>query len=48
MNWYNYLACFFAGAFLANFFPHFVYGISGDRFKLHLRIRPVEACPPRP
>jgi hypothetical protein len=32
MNWYNYLACFFAGAFLANFVPHFVHGISGDRF----------------
>ena len=32
MNWYNYVACFFAGAFLANFVPHFVHGISGDRF----------------
>ena len=32
MNWYNYLACFFAGAFLANVVPHFVHGISGDRF----------------
>src|SRR5438270_3156639 len=32
MNWYNYLACFFAGAFLANFVPHFVHGVSGDRF----------------
>jgi hypothetical protein len=32
MSWYNYLACFFAGAFLANFVPHFVHGISGDRF----------------
>jgi len=32
MPWYNYLACFFAGAFLANFVPHFVHGISGDRF----------------
>jgi hypothetical protein len=26
------VACFFAGAFLANFVPHFVHGISGDRF----------------
>lgn len=32
MGWYNYLACFFSGAFLANFVPHFVHGISGDRF----------------
>jgi hypothetical protein len=32
MNWYHYVACFFAGAFLANFVPHFVHGISGDRF----------------
>jgi len=32
MNWYNYVACFFAGLFFANFVPHFVHGISGDRF----------------
>ena len=32
MNWYNYVACFFAGALLANGVPHFVHGISGDRF----------------
>src|SRR5476649_2241693 len=32
MAWYNYLACFFAGAFLANVVPHFVHGISGDKF----------------
>ena len=32
MNWYEYLACFFAGMFLANVVPHFVHGISGDRF----------------
>lgn len=32
MAWYNYLACFFSGAFLANVVPHFVHGISGDRF----------------
>jgi hypothetical protein len=30
--WYDYIACFFAGMFLANFVPHFVHGISGDRF----------------
>jgi hypothetical protein len=32
VNWYQYIACFFAGAFIANFVPHFVQGISGDRF----------------
>ncbi len=32
MGWYNYVACFFSGAFLANVVPHFVHGISGDRF----------------
>ena len=32
MHWYQHVACFFAGAFLANVVPHFVYGISGDRF----------------
>ncbi len=32
MTWYDYAACFFAGTFLANAVPHFVHGISGDRF----------------
>jgi len=32
VNWYDYIACFFAGMFLANAVPHFVHGISGDRF----------------
>jgi hypothetical protein len=32
VNWPAYLACFFAGMFLANVVPHFVHGISGDRF----------------
>jgi hypothetical protein len=32
MPWYDYVACFFAGMFLANFVPHFVHGASGDRF----------------
>jgi hypothetical protein len=32
MQWYNYLAAFGAGAFLANFVPHFMYGISGNKF----------------
>lgn len=32
MHWYSYVACFFAGMFLANAVPHFVHGVSGDRF----------------
>ena len=32
MLWYQYVAGFFAGAFLANFVPHFVNGVSGDPF----------------
>jgi D-alanyl-lipoteichoic acid acyltransferase DltB (MBOAT superfamily) len=32
VNWYDYIASFFAGLFLTNVISHFVYGISGDRF----------------
>ena len=32
MNLSHYLAAFFAGLFLANAVPHYVYGICGDRF----------------
>jgi hypothetical protein len=32
LNWATYIACFFAGMFLTNVVPHFVHGISGDRF----------------
>ncbi len=32
MKWNDYLAGFFAGVFLANAVPHFVQGVSGDRF----------------
>lgn len=32
MNWYQYVACFFAGMFLANVVPHFVQGVSGEPF----------------
>jgi hypothetical protein len=32
VNWSHYIACFFAGAFLTNVVPHFVQGISGNRF----------------
>src|SRR5580698_8047647 len=32
MKWYNYIAAFFAGTFLANVVPHFVNGVSGNAF----------------
>ena len=32
MTWYQGVACFFAGMFLANVVPHFVHDASGDRF----------------
>ena len=32
MTFLDYIYCFFAGAILANVVPHFVHGISGDRF----------------
>lgn len=33
MHWYNYLAYFFGGAFLANTLPHLINGISGRKFQ---------------
>ncbi len=32
MAWYHFIACFFSGMLFANAVPHFVHGISGDRF----------------
>jgi len=32
MEWYQYLAAFFSGAFLSNAIPHFVKGVCGDKF----------------
>ncbi len=32
MFWYNFISCFFAGVFLTNSIPHFVHGVSGDKF----------------
>jgi drug/metabolite transporter (DMT)-like permease len=32
MAWYEVVAHFFAGAFLANTVPHFVLGVTGQRF----------------
>ena len=33
LHWYNYIAAFFAAAFLTNAVPHFIHGISGDKFQ---------------
>ena len=32
MTWYLYIASFFAGIFFANAIPHFVHGVSGNKF----------------
>ena len=32
MSWSSAAACFFGGAFLANFFLHFIAGLSGRQF----------------
>jgi hypothetical protein len=32
MMWYNFVACFFTGVFLTNSVPHFIHGVSGDKF----------------
>lgn len=32
MEWYQYTAAFFSGIFLTNMIPHFVQGISGNKF----------------
>lgn len=32
MEWYHYFSAFWAGIFLANFVPHFVNGMSGNKF----------------
>jgi small-conductance mechanosensitive channel len=32
MKWYNYIASFFAGIFLANVVPHYINGVSGNAF----------------
>jgi hypothetical protein len=32
MEWYQYLAGFWAGVFFTNVVPHFVHGVSGNKF----------------
>ena len=42
MRWYHYIAYFFGGAFIANFVPHFVNGISGSPFQSPFAAPPGE------
>jgi hypothetical protein len=42
MRWYHYIAYFFGGAFLANFVPHFVNGVSGNAFQSPFSTPPGE------
>jgi hypothetical protein len=42
MRWYHYVAYFFGGAFIANFVPHFVNGISGNPFQSPFATPPGE------
>ena len=32
IQWYEYLEAFFAGLFLANTIPHYIHGVSGNKF----------------
>ena len=46
MTWYDYLMCFFGGAFIANFVPHYVSGISGRRFPTPFNALAGQPAPP--
>ena len=48
MQWYHYLLCFFGGAFIANFFPHFVRGITGAKFPTPFAKPPGRGMSPAP
>lgn len=42
MRWYQHLAYFFGGAFLTNFIPHFVAGVTGHSFQSPFATPPGE------
>jgi len=48
MKWYHYIACFFAGMFLANTVPHFIHGVSGDPFPTPFANPPGKGLSPAP
>lgn len=41
-RWYHYMAWFFGGAFVGNFVPHFVNGVSGSAFQSPFAVPPGE------
>jgi len=46
MKWYSYILLFLGGAFVANFFPHFVHGISGEMFPTPFASPPGQGLSP--
>lgn len=42
MSIYNYVACFFAGVFICNFFPHFIKGVTGEKFPTPFAKPPIK------
>lgn len=46
MKWYNFIACFFLGVFLVNSLPHFIHGISGNRFPTPFATPPGKGLSP--
>jgi hypothetical protein len=48
MEWYHYAMCFFGGAFIANFFPHYVRGIAGAKFPTPFAKPPGRGLSPAP
>ncbi len=48
MEWYNYIECFFGGAFVGNFFPHFVKGVTGAQFPTPFAKPPGRGLSPAP
>lgn len=48
MEWYVWVAHFFAGAFLANGIPHFVQGIGGRKFPTPFASPPGRGLSPAP
>ena len=48
MRWYHYVSYFWGGAFLANFVPHFVNGISGSPFQSPFASPPGEGLSSAP
>jgi hypothetical protein len=46
MSWYDYVACFFGGAFLANALPHLIAGVSGQPLQSPFASPPFKGLSP--